>query len=227
MINKEWRYLSLGETILAGDQYYQDGRWETVTEGDWFMPGIVENDISNYRREIRTMEMTTVSCEGTEYKVPGKLSQREFYDRMKVGSQAKVGIACVIVSADKKYLFGKRKVTPGKGLWAAAGGHLEYKEKTSDCIRREIAEETGLPLDTLEQYVLNFRTFSEEIEKDCHYITLYYVMYLASTAENTPVKNTEPHKCEGWKWWDAPELMERPKEEFYGAVYNIVVGDNI
>lgn len=136
-----------------------------------------------------------------------------------------VGIAVILMSKDDKFLFGKRKVQPGKGLYAAPGGHLEYKETMKECGIREIEEETGISSDLLSKYDFEFADISEEVYDDSHYITSYLFVELDETSDQLNIKNMEPHKCEGWKWFDLEWIDDNAKEaDFFGKVIEIIRG---
>jgi 8-oxo-dGTP diphosphatase len=107
----------------------------------------------------------------------------------------KVGVG-VLVIQDKKILLGKRKGSHGEGRWAPPGGHLEFKETVEACAARELAEETGMiPLSQKRG------PWTNDIMEDKHYITLWIFVH---QFQGTP-QLLEPHKCEGWEWfdWDA------------------------
>ncbi len=61
----------------------------------------------------------------------------------------------------KEVLLIQRKHPPFQGQWAFPGGFLDSDETLEQAIRRELQEETGLILDSLEQ----FKTFSD-LERD-------------------------------------------------------------
>ena len=49
-----------------------------------------------------------------------------------------------IIIVNDEILLIERKYDPYKGHWAFPGGFVEYGETTTDAVRREIREETGL-----------------------------------------------------------------------------------
>ena len=122
-----------------------------------------------------------------------------------MNKQVKVGVATIILR-DGAILLGERIGSHGANTWATPGGHLELGESIEDCAKREVLEETGLIVDSIEKF-----TFTNDIfEKDGkHYVTLFVV---ASIVSGEP-QVTEPDKCKQWKWcWldDLPEPLFLP-----------------
>lgn len=105
----------------------------------------------------------------------------------------RVGVG-VIVIRNGKVLLGKRKGAHGAGEWSFAGGHLEFGETVEECAVRELAEETGLKVLSLQQGPW----VNDVIEKNKHYVTLFM---LVDRFEGDP-QLLEPNKCEGWEWFD-------------------------
>lgn len=112
----------------------------------------------------------------------------------------KVGVGIILVQ-DGKTLLGKRKGSHGEGRWAHPGGHLEWGETLDSCVRRELAEETGVvPLSQKQG------PWTNDIMGNKHYVTLWVLVH---QFQGTP-QLLEPDKCEGWQWfaWDAlPEPL--------------------
>jgi 8-oxo-dGTP diphosphatase len=44
----------------------------------------------------------------------------------------------------------RRRWDPFEGLWALPGGHVDENEETHDAARRELAEETGVEVDSMD-----------------------------------------------------------------------------
>lgn len=109
----------------------------------------------------------------------------------------RVGVSCIIVNAEGRVLFGKRKKGNGIGNWAPPGGHLEFDEEPSDASAREALEETGIKVRGLKFVGMTNDIFTENRQ---HYITLHYACRIRSAH----AKVMEPEKCERWEWfeWD-------------------------
>lgn len=60
---------------------------------------------------------------------------------------------CVVITAEEepKVLLIQRANEPFKGCWAFPGGFMEMDETTEQCAIRELEEETGLKVDTIQQ----------------------------------------------------------------------------
>lgn len=107
----------------------------------------------------------------------------------------------VVVMRNDQILLGKRKGSHAAGTWAFPGGHLEFGESVEDCARREVLEETGLKVLSLElgPWVANI------IDEQKHYVTLFaYVNDFEGE-----LQLLEPDKCEGWHWF-SPKELPRP-----------------
>lgn len=57
--------------------------------------------------------------------------------------------AFAFVERDGRFLVLRRAQEPERGEWDLPGGFIEAGESPADCVRREIAEETGLEVDRL------------------------------------------------------------------------------
>ena len=57
----------------------------------------------------------------------------------------------IIIIKDNKILMGKRTGAHGKSTWALPGGHVEKFESFKECGIREVKEETGYMVETVQQ----------------------------------------------------------------------------
>ena len=122
-----------------------------------------------------------------------------------MNKQVRVGVATIILR-DGAILLGERIGSHGANTWATPGGHLELGESIEDCAKREVLEETGLIVDSIEKFTFTNDIFEKEGK---HYVTLFVV---ASIVSGEP-QVTEPDKCKQWKWcWldDLPEPLFLP-----------------
>jgi ADP-ribose pyrophosphatase YjhB (NUDIX family) len=77
-------------------------------------------------------------------------------------------------------------------LSSRVGGHLEYGESWSECVSREVEEETGL---AIPPKTFRFVGVTNDVMRgeDLHYITLFLAVDIPADA--VPI-NVEPEKCE-------------------------------
>lgn len=154
----------------------------------------------------------------------------------------KVGVAVVIsIGRDDSFhlLMGKRLKPFGFGQYAFPGGHLETYETPDLCARREVLEETGLDLSSVDGIPLGY---TNDIQDGFHYITLYIHFHLDDEIPEDDegwifpkVINTEPTKCEGWDWistyehfynipiWSPITQMFKDHEDHFGRYTDLYV----
>lgn len=111
----------------------------------------------------------------------------------------KVGVGLMIMRGNQ-VLLSKRKGSHGEGEYAAVGGHIEHGETFEEAVLRELREECGprIKVKNLRQVcVINLRTY-----KPKHFIDIGFV---AEWDSGEP-QLTEPHKFEGWEWFDKNNL---------------------
>ena len=107
----------------------------------------------------------------------------------------------IIISHNNKILLGKRINSHGSSTWAPPGGHLEFGETPEECAQREVMEEVGIKITNLRRGHYTNDIF---IDKQKHYITLFFF----ADYESGTIQNCEPHKCEGWEWFDSERLPQ-------------------
>lgn len=110
----------------------------------------------------------------------------------------RVGVG-IIVKKGGKVLLGKRKGSHGEGTWSFPGGHLDFGEELEECVRRELAEETGLTARNIRFGAVTNDLFRAEGK---HYVTLFMV----ADHEAGEPKALEPDKCEKWEWFEWQKL---------------------
>lgn len=138
----------------------------------------------------------------------------------------RVGLGVFVLNSQSQFLFGRRLGSHGTGTWALPGGHLEYGESFEECGRRETLEETGLEITTPRFLTAvngvippsKQRGTSSAVgaaQSGSHYVTIFMVAEVVGDAEP---QNTEPDKCEGWKWmaWDDLVAWSQEQEEGNG-----------
>lgn len=108
----------------------------------------------------------------------------------------RVGVGVLVVKGDR-LLLGKRRGAHMPGFYAAPGGHLEFGESFAQCAAREVLEETGLVLDTIE-----FLTVGNYMFGDRHYVD---VDMIARIHKGEP-RVMEPDKVESWGWYRIDNL---------------------
>ena len=102
-----------------------------------------------------------------------------------------VGCGAAIVRGARLLLV-KRRMPPEAGCWSLPGGKVEFGERVTDAVVREIDEEIGVrialvrPLGTVETIGLD----------DQHWVS---PIYLAKIVEGEP-ENREPEKLEAIAW---------------------------
>lgn len=112
-----------------------------------------------------------------------------------------IGTGVVVFNKKGQILMGKRTYKPlGYSL---PGGHLEFGETLEQCAIREVKEEVGIDIKQIE-----IITFGENLflEKDYHSISIFI---FSTIKEGEIVKNMEPHKCDGWSWFNIEELPKQ------------------
>lgn len=107
-----------------------------------------------------------------------------------------IGVFALIFDKNEKhFILAYHKPTDKKGsdyslMWSMPGGTLEFGEKAIDALKREIKEETNLPLKDIE-----FINFTEYIKDEKHWLALNY----KASANFEQLKNLEPEKIKEFK----------------------------
>ncbi len=78
-------------------------------------------------------------------------------------------------------------VKPHHGLYALPGGGMEPIESTEEALMREVLEETGYPVESLELFDTTERyLFHEKDNKFYHVVALVYQVEIGDVVENNP-----------------------------------------
>ena len=124
---------------------------------------------------------------------------------------------CVVITkdAEPKVLLIQRGFDPYKGCWAFPGGFMNIDETTEQCAIRELEEETGLKVDTINQ----IGAYSK-VDRDPRGRTIT-VAYLAIVDGPIEVAGQDDAaKAEWWPLSALPELAFDHKEILRDALYH-------
>ena len=135
--------------------------------------------------------------------------------------EIKVGVGVFIIR-NSKVLLGERTGAHGAGTWALPGGQLEPGESIEDCARREVFEETGLELTSIESI-----GFTNDIFEDgqMHCVTLY----VKASCSAKEAENKEPAFCKQWNWFkfnEFPSPLFLPLRNFLSDKANLTALQN-
>jgi phosphoglycolate phosphatase len=90
-------------------------------------------------------------------------------------------------------------------LWGIPGGKIKWGESSTDALRREIWEETGLEVDGIDFILVQDCIHSKEFYRDAHFVLLNYICRV-SGAERV-VLNDEARE---FRWVTPPEALALP-----------------
>jgi mutator protein MutT len=85
-----------------------------------------------------------------------------------------VGVGAVIVDEGRVLLI-RRGTDPMKGQWSLPGGLLELGESLTDAVVREVREETGLTVESMELIELLNRIQRQNERVQYHYVVADYL----------------------------------------------------
>ena len=72
-------------------------------------------------------------------------------------------VTLCFVKYQNKILMINRKKPPFMGMWNALGGHQEAGEDAATCAKREIAEESGVVVESVELYSISTWNYDDDL----------------------------------------------------------------
>jgi 8-oxo-dGTP diphosphatase len=129
----------------------------------------------------------------------------------------RVGLGVLIQNQAGQVLLGLRKGSHGAGEWCFPGGHLEFGETVFETAKREVVEEVGLDVSMEDMELISVADEMRYIKTDNkHYLNLG----VKAVYKGGEPQLMEPHRCEGWKWYDLDALPERMYEGTHLIINN-------
>ncbi len=111
----------------------------------------------------------------------------------------------VMMMRDGKILLGKRHDDPekasselnGEGTWTMPGGKMDFGETFEDGAKREVLEETGISINTLQVICVN-----QDMVETAHFVTIG----LFSDDFSGEPQVMEPDEITEWRWFSIDTL---------------------
>lgn len=153
---------------------------------------------------------------GLERRTADTMDHASLNSARAAGATPRVGVG-VIVRRDGLVLLGERLGAHGAYTWALPGGHLEYGETPAACAKREVLEECGLEVGSLQPGPYTNDVFDTEQR---HYVTLFVL----AVACDGQARVLEPTKCLRWSWFDwqsLPKPLFRPLQSLVDGGYRL------
>jgi len=125
----------------------------------------------------------------------------------------------------------KRKIHPGKGLWALPGGYLNAAETMNVAVARELKEETNImvPMDLLlpALYRKDPKVFNHPLRSlRRRIITHVFKANLGSSGQLPTIKAGDDAKEAHWiPLYDALQLEDKMFEDHYDILFNMMVSN--
>lgn len=110
----------------------------------------------------------------------------------------RIGVTALVLDGEK-VLLGKRLQGRAADTWGFPGGHVEIGEQLAAAAARELQEETGLIVDSLE-----FIGVANYPDQDHHWVHINFLV----TQWHGELENREPEVCGEWKWFSLDALPE-------------------
>lgn len=128
---------------------------------------------------------------------------KEILKKSCANSKPVVTVGALIFNEDNKALL--VQTHKWSNLWGIPGGKIKYGEPSEDALKREIKEETGLDIHSIQFVMVQDCIHSEEFYKDEHFILLNYVCRCLNS-QNVRL-NEEAHN---YAWLDLKEALRLP-----------------
>ncbi|MGC8828719.1 MAG: NUDIX domain-containing protein [Verrucomicrobiia bacterium] len=118
-------------------------------------------------------------------------------------SRPVVTVGALIFNKEGKALF--VQTYKWSNLWGIPGGKIKYGESAETALKREIKEETGLDIHSIQFAMIHDCIHSEEFYRDEHFVLINYVC-ICENAEYVKL-NEEAHN---FKWLTLDEALKLP-----------------
>ncbi|MBT6067947.1 NUDIX hydrolase [bacterium] len=111
----------------------------------------------------------------------------------------------IIVSADGKFLLGKRAIDPFKGMWCFPGGVINAFEEPGETCSREIEEELGLKYESerFDYLDLPYMTMACDGDETRHDSAWPHMLLLSVTEMFKAEDITDNYEHTSLKWFDS------------------------
>jgi bifunctional NMN adenylyltransferase/nudix hydrolase len=150
------------------------------------------------------------------------IGEERLYDSMPKGRAINHLTADAVVIQSGCVLLIQRKHSPGKGLWALPGGHVNANERIEDACIRELIEETGIKVP---EKVLRGSIFCEHVfdhpdrslrgritRKNARTVTMAFGIKLDDAAERPRVvASDDAHKA----WWFTFDEIAHMRDQIF------------
>ena len=113
-----------------------------------------------------------------------------------------VGVGIYVIKNGTHLLLQERIASHGSGVYAGAGGHMEYMESFTDTTLRELAEECGPQLKVTKPEFVCLMNLTEYAPK--HYV---HISMTCNWISGDP-KVMEPDKTASWDWYPLDNLPQ-------------------
>ncbi len=133
------------------------------------------------------------------------------------GNRLRVRTCGVCITNEKLLMVNHSGITEGN-FWAPPGGGIQLNESATDCLKRELAEETGLTVD-----IKKFLFTCELIREPLHSIELFFLVSptagLIKTG-NDPEPGS-PSIIQDVKYMAWDEIASIPSNQIHGIFHQV------